>query len=73
MADPVLDSSKEDVLARMRELTGGSGADVAPQCTGGVNAALDTMLEAVSPGAVVVNVSGWGAPATVTNRSAPVP
>lgn len=64
VADHVLDPSKEDVPARVRELTGEAGADVAFECAG-VNAVLDTMLDAVRPGAVVVNVSIWGAPATV--------
>ncbi|UTT70621.1 2,3-butanediol dehydrogenase [Arthrobacter sp. DNA4] len=64
VADHVLDPSKEDVPARVRELTGGTGADVAFECAG-VNAVLDTMLDAVRPGAVVVNVSIWGSPATV--------
>lgn len=64
VADHVLDPSKEDVPARVRDLTGGAGADVAFECAG-VNAVLDTMLDAVRPGAVVVNVSIWGAPATV--------
>lgn len=64
VADHVLDPSKEDVPARVRELTSGAGADVAFECAG-VNAVLDTMLDAVRPGAVVVNVSIWGAPATV--------
>ncbi|MEW1810479.1 2,3-butanediol dehydrogenase [Pseudarthrobacter phenanthrenivorans] len=64
VADHVLDPSKEDVPARVRELTGGAGADVAFECAG-VNAVLDTMLDAVRPGAMVVNVSIWGAPATV--------
>lgn len=64
VADHVLDPSKEDVPERVRELTGGTGADVAFECAG-VNAVLDTMLDSVRPGAVVVNVSIWGAPATV--------
>lgn len=64
VADHVLDPSREDVPARVRELTGGTGADVAFECAG-VNAVLDTMLDAVRPGAVVVNVSIWGAPATI--------
>lgn len=64
VADHVLDPSKEDVPERVRELTGGAGADVAFECAG-VNAVLDTMLDAVRPGAVVVNVSIWGAPATI--------
>ncbi|SLK12032.1 Alcohol dehydrogenase GroES-like domain-containing protein [Arthrobacter sp. P2b] len=64
VADHVLDPSQEDVPARVLELTGGSGADVAFECAG-VNAVLDTMLDAVRPGGVVVNVAIWGAPATV--------
>ncbi|MDV2977807.1 2,3-butanediol dehydrogenase [Pseudarthrobacter oxydans] len=64
VADHVLDPSKEDVPERVRELTGGAGADVAFECAG-VNAVLDTMLDAVRPGGVVVNVSIWGAPATI--------
>jgi (R,R)-butanediol dehydrogenase/meso-butanediol dehydrogenase/diacetyl reductase len=64
VADHVLDPSQEDVPARVLELTGGTGADVAFECAG-VNAVLDTMLDAVRPGGVVVNVSIWGAPATV--------
>jgi (R,R)-butanediol dehydrogenase/meso-butanediol dehydrogenase/diacetyl reductase len=64
VADHVLDPSQEAVPARVRELTGGTGADVAFECAG-VNAVLDTMLDAVRPGGVVVNVSIWGAPATL--------
>lgn len=40
MADHVLDPSKGDVPARVRELTGGTGADVAFEYVG-VNAVLD--------------------------------
>ncbi|PNI09406.1 2,3-butanediol dehydrogenase [Arthrobacter sp. AFG7.2] len=64
VADHVLDPSQENVPARVLELTGGTGADVAFECAG-VNAVLDTMLDAVRPGGVVVNVAIWGAPATV--------
>jgi (R,R)-butanediol dehydrogenase/meso-butanediol dehydrogenase/diacetyl reductase len=49
VADHVLDPSQEDVPARVLELTGGTGADVAFECAG-VNAVLDTMLDAVRPG-----------------------
>lgn len=54
------DHATQDVCRR-----GGpcKGAD-AFECAG-VNAVLDTMLDSVRPGAVVVNVSSWGAPATV--------
>lgn len=44
------------------DLTDGTGADVAFECAG-VNAILDTMLDAICP-AGVVNVSIWGGPAT---------
>lgn len=64
VADHVLDPGQEDVPARVQELTGGIGADIAFECAG-VNAVLDAMLSAVRPGGVVVNVSIWGAPATV--------
>ena len=64
VADHVLGPSQEDVPARVLELTGGTGADVAFECAG-VNAVLDTMLDGVRPGGVVVNVSIWGASATV--------
>jgi (R,R)-butanediol dehydrogenase/meso-butanediol dehydrogenase/diacetyl reductase len=51
---------------RCREnlLTGETGADVAFECAG-VKAVLDTMLDAVRPGGVMVNVSICGGPATV--------
>lgn len=64
VADHVLDPSKEDVPSRVAELTDGTGVGVAFECAG-VNVVLDTMLDAVRPGAVVVNVSIWGAAATV--------
>lgn len=64
VADHVLDPTQKDAPARVLELTGGTGADVAFECAG-VNPVLDTMLDAVRPGVVVVNVSIWGAPATV--------
>lgn len=64
VADHVLDPSEVDVAAAVRELTGGVGADVGFECTS-VNAVLDTLLDAVRPAGVVVNVSIWGHPATV--------
>ncbi|WP_344647183.1 2,3-butanediol dehydrogenase [Cryptosporangium japonicum] len=64
VADHVLDPATDDVVARVRELTGGAGADVAFECTS-VNAVLDQLLDAVKPAGVVVNVSIWGAPATI--------
>ncbi|WAM13719.1 MULTISPECIES: 2,3-butanediol dehydrogenase [Rhodococcus] len=64
VAHHVIDPSSEDVKARVLELTGGVGADLGFECAG-VDAVLDTILDAVRPAAVVVNVSIWGKPATV--------
>lgn len=64
VADFVLDPSTDDVHARVLEITGGVGADVAFECAG-VNAVLDTLLDALRPAGVLVNVSIWGHPATV--------
>lgn len=64
VADYVIDPSQEDVQTRVQEITDSVGADVAFECAG-VNAVLDTLLSAVKPAGVVVNVSIWGHPATV--------
>lgn len=64
VADHVIDPGQEDLQARLLELTDGVGADLAFECAG-VNAVLDTLLTAVKPAGVVVNVSIWGRPATV--------
>jgi (R,R)-butanediol dehydrogenase/meso-butanediol dehydrogenase/diacetyl reductase len=64
VADHVLDPSKEDVVARVLELTDGAGADVCFECSS-VNSVLDQLLAAVRPGGVIVNVSIWGHPATI--------
>lgn len=64
VADHVLDPSQEDVKARVLEITNGIGVDVAFECAG-VNAVLDTLLDALKPAGVLVNVSIWGRPATV--------
>ncbi|QOT22824.1 2,3-butanediol dehydrogenase [Paenarthrobacter sp. YJN-D] len=64
VADYVIDPGQENLQARLLELTDGVGADVAFECAG-VNAVLDTLLTAVKPAGVVVNVSIWGRPATV--------
>lgn len=62
VADHVVDPSQEDLIARVREITGGVGADVAFECTS-VNVVLDQLFDAVKPTAVIVNVSIWGKPA----------
>jgi (R,R)-butanediol dehydrogenase/meso-butanediol dehydrogenase/diacetyl reductase len=64
VADHVLDPTEVNVADRVRELTEGRGADVAFECSS-VNAVLDTLLDAVRPAGVIVNVSIWGHPATV--------
>lgn len=64
VADHVLDPSREDVVARVHEITGGLGADVCFECSS-VNVVLDQLLAAVKPGGVVVNVSIWSERASV--------
>ena len=64
VADHVIDPGQEDLLARVRELTSGNGADVGFECTS-VNAALDQLFDAVRPSGVIVNVSIWGQPARI--------
>ncbi|MDP4331993.1 2,3-butanediol dehydrogenase [Curtobacterium sp. A7_M15] len=59
VAHHVIDPTEEDVPTRVDELTDGRGADVAFECAG-VDAVLDTLLVAVRPGGVIVNVSIWG-------------
>ncbi|MBF4609408.1 2,3-butanediol dehydrogenase [Curtobacterium sp. VKM Ac-1393] len=59
VADRVLDPTEVDVPDEVRTFTDGRGADVAFECSG-VDVVLDTLLEAVGPGAVIVNVSIWG-------------
>lgn len=59
VADQVFDPREGDVAAKIRELTNGQGADVAFECSS-VPVVLDMLLDAVRPGAVIVNVSIWG-------------
>ncbi|MCH4249899.1 MAG: 2,3-butanediol dehydrogenase [Microbacteriaceae bacterium] len=64
VADYIVDPSKEDLKARVRELTNGVGADVAFECAG-VNPVFDGMQDALKMGGVLTNVSIWGHDATV--------
>ena len=64
VADHVLDPGAEDVVARVRELTDGAGADVCFECSSS-NPALDQLFEAVKPSGVIVVVSIWGHRATI--------
>ena len=64
VADHVIDPSTQDVVARVRELTGDAGADVGFECSSS-NAVLDQLFDAVRPAGVIVNVSIWGKPAVI--------
>jgi (R,R)-butanediol dehydrogenase/meso-butanediol dehydrogenase/diacetyl reductase len=64
VADHVFDPAAQDVVAGVRGLTGGRGADVGFECTS-VQPALDTLFDALRPQAVLVVVSIWGHPGTV--------
>ena len=64
VADHVLDPTTDDVVGRVRELTGGRGADVGFECTS-VQPALDTLFDALKPTGVLVVVSIWGHPGSV--------
>lgn len=57
-ASVVLDPSQEDVVARVRELTGGVGVDVVLDAAG-VKASLDSAFGAVRARGTVVNVAIW--------------
>ncbi|GAA1808408.1 2,3-butanediol dehydrogenase [Nesterenkonia flava] len=59
VADQVFDPREVSIADEIRRLTDGAGADVAFECTS-VAAVLDTLIDAVRPGGVVVNVSIWG-------------
>ncbi|MBM7815669.1 (R,R)-butanediol dehydrogenase/meso-butanediol dehydrogenase/diacetyl reductase [Brevibacterium paucivorans] len=59
VADEVFDPREVDVAAKVKELTGGKGADVGFECSS-VPVVLDMLIDAVKPGGVIVNVSIWG-------------
>ncbi|MGP9783002.1 2,3-butanediol dehydrogenase [Arthrobacter sp. MYb229] len=59
VADDVFDPRDGDVAQKVRDATGGRGADVGFECSS-VPAVLDMLLDAVSSGGVIVNVSIWG-------------
>ena len=68
VADYILDPSQVDVVEEVKKLTNGEGVDVAFECSS-VNKVLDTLVEACKPTAVVVIVSIWSHPATVSVHS----
>lgn len=59
VVDGAFDPREVDVPAKMRELTGGKGADCGFECTS-VDAVLDMLLDAVRANGVIVNESIWG-------------
>ena len=63
VAEHVLDPRSDDVVARVRELTGGAGAAVGFECTS-VQPALDTLVDALAPQGVLVVVAIWAHPGT---------
>lgn len=68
-ADVALNARSEDAVARIRELTGGNGADVVFECAGGSpkqglagNQTLYQAIDAVRSGGKVIGVSWFGGP-----------
>lgn len=64
VADVALDPRKDDVVAEVRKLCAGRGADVGFECTS-VQVVLDTLLDAVRPQGVITVLSIWVKPAAL--------
>lgn len=58
----LLDPTQDDVVARVREICGGVGADVAFDAAG-VQAGLDQALKAIRAQGTLVNIAVWEKPA----------
>ena len=69
VADHALNPAEVDVVEEVKRLSGGSGADVAFECSS-VNVVLDTLFDAIRPGGVIVVVAIWGHPATARSAEA---
>jgi len=63
-ATTVLDPTDTEVVAAVKDLTGGRGTDVAFECAG-FDAALGQAVRSTKGGGTVVNVAIWGHQATV--------
>ncbi|KAL8695876.1 MAG: hypothetical protein Q9224_003104 [Gallowayella concinna] len=61
-ADYLLDPTKDDVVARVKEICGGVGADVAFDAAG-VQVGLDQALKAIRAQGTLVNIAVWEKPA----------
>ncbi|WOO79076.1 (R,R)-butanediol dehydrogenase [Vanrija pseudolonga] len=64
VAAHVFDPRTDDVVARVKELTGGKGADIGFECTS-VQPAFDTLIDALKPTGVLVVESIWGKKASL--------
>lgn len=60
----VLDPSKDDIVARVREICDGRGANVAFDAAG-VQAGLDQAIQALRAGGTLVNIAIWEKSATI--------
>jgi (R,R)-butanediol dehydrogenase/meso-butanediol dehydrogenase/diacetyl reductase len=69
-ADHLLDPAVDDVVAKVKELTGGfdCGVDVAFEAAGN-GRALEVAIAATATRGRILNVSVWSKPATVSNSS----
>lgn len=63
-ADATIQSGAEDVAARVQELTGGAGVDVAMEAVG-IPETFELCAELVKPGGRVANIGVHGKPATL--------
>lgn len=61
-AHHVLDPTKDDIVAKVREICGGIGADVAFDAAG-VQAGLNQALKAIRAQGTLVNIAVWEKPA----------
>ena len=68
VADYILDPTEVDLKDEVMKITDGQGVDVAFECTS-VNEVLDSLVELTKPAGVVVIVSIWSKPATVSVHS----
>lgn len=68
VADYIFDPSEVDVVAEVKKLTDGKGVDVAFECTS-VNKVLDTLIDAAKPTGIIVIVSIWSHPASISVHS----
>ena len=71
-ADIVLDPAECDVVAEIKRLTDGYGADIAFECTG-AQACFDQLLAGIHAGGTLVVTSIWEKPASVNLNDICIP